>query len=159
MFCEGAMRRWHLLSRLQRPSVRRDSDRCFLVVEELEAREVLSPIILAPTFVPTLQTPEGVAYTFSGSSSFSVIDSPISASYQANLTATNGTITVTAIPTLTVTNNDTAAVTLVACSTRSTPSHPAYSSAHAVLQRRRGSGPDRDGSRQRRERNRHVDSR
>jgi hypothetical protein len=113
MFCEDAMRQWHLLSRLRSHATPPDPERCFLVVEQLEAREVLSPTVFAPNFGPEPQTPEGVAYTFSGSNSFLVSDSPASASYQADLTASNGTITVTPTAGVTVTNNGTATVTVI----------------------------------------------
>lgn len=107
------MRRWHLQSRLRREPGRHDSDRCVLVVEQLEAREVLSPVVIAPTFL-TPQPPENVSYTFSGSSAFLASDTADSGqSYEADLTAANGTISVTPITGLTVTNNGTGAVTVV----------------------------------------------
>lgn len=107
------MRRWHLQSRLRREPGRHDSDRCVLVVEQLEAREVLSPVVIAPTFL-TPQPPENVSYTFSGSSAFLASDTADSGqNYEADLTAANGTISVTPITGLTVTNNGTGAVTVV----------------------------------------------
>ncbi len=107
------MRRWHLQSRLRREPGRHDSDRCVLVVEQLEAREVLSPVVIAPTFL-TPQPPENVSYTFSGSSAFLASDTADSGqNYEADLTAANGTISVTPITGLTVTNNGTVAVTVV----------------------------------------------
>lgn len=107
------MRRWHLLSRFRRNSNQRHWDRCVLLVEQLEAREVLSPVVVAPNFGSPLPTPEGAAFTFSGSQSFFAFDAADGGqTYEADLTATNGTISVTPQPGLTVTSNDTAAVTI-----------------------------------------------
>lgn len=107
------MRRWHLLNRLRHEPARRGAERCVLVVEQLEAREVLSPVVIAPTFLNP-QPPENTSYTFGGSSAFLASDTADSGqSYEADLTAANGTISVTPITGLTVTNNGTGAVTVV----------------------------------------------
>jgi hypothetical protein len=105
------MRRWHLLNRLRRGTGRPDPERCFLMVEELEAREVLSPVIFVPTIDPVNPPTEGFAYTFSSGFAFSVSEnSEGGPDYQADITATNGTISVAASPD--VTNNDSSDVTI-----------------------------------------------
>ena len=107
------MRRWHPLSRLRRKPARHDSERCILVVEELEAREVLSPVVFAPTFI-TPQVPEGGSFTYSGSSSFFVSDIADSGqNYRADLIAANGTITVMPQGGLSVSNGGTGPVVTV----------------------------------------------
>jgi len=107
------MRRWHLLNRLLRQPDRHDSDRCFLVVEELEAREVLSPVVFAPSG-PAPKFPENTAFTFSGSSAFFASDVNNSGQlYQADLTAAHGIITVTPMAGVSITNNGSADVILV----------------------------------------------
>lgn len=110
------MRRWQLLSRLWRDRRPYDRDRCILVVEQLEAREVLSPMVVAPFPV---QTPEDVGYTFSVSGAFFVSENGsgnVGQNYIATLTASNGVLSVdgSAASSLNVSvaNNGTAAVTL-----------------------------------------------
>ncbi len=112
------MRRWHLLNRLLRAPAPRAGDRCVLVVEELEAREVLTPVVFAPTFfVP--RTFENGAFTFTSSTSSAFFASDVDNTgqpYTAALTATNGTISLDESLAssfgLTVANNGTATVTL-----------------------------------------------
>jgi hypothetical protein len=112
--------RWRLLERLLSDLDPRDRGRCVLVVEELEQREVLSPVVFAPTFSP--RTPEGVTIAFTGhpaegGSSFSVSD-PFNDGqpYAADIAATSGVILVDEAAAtsfnLAVVNNNTALVTL-----------------------------------------------
>ncbi len=110
------MRRWQLLTRFWRDPRPRDRDRCILVVEQLEGREVLSPMVVAPFPVQTI---EDVGYTFSASASFFVSENGqgnIGQNYIATLTASNGVLSVDANTAsslnVTVANNGTAAVTL-----------------------------------------------
>jgi hypothetical protein len=120
MFCEGAMRRWPPLNRSRREAHKRAWDRCVLFVEELEAREVpaLPITVSAPSSSPPPVTPENVAYTFTSPGVFSVSDPANNGqTYQAELTATHGTITIDPNQAsslgLTVTNNGTADVSVV----------------------------------------------
>ncbi|MBM3982988.1 MAG: hypothetical protein FJ304_22490, partial [Planctomycetes bacterium] len=110
------MRRWRLLNRLLRAPRPRDRDRCILVVEQLEAREVLSPVVVAPSSIQTL---EDVSAAFSASAAFFVFEDSegnFGQNYVATLAATNGVLSVdesTAISlNVSVANNGTAAVTL-----------------------------------------------
>lgn len=115
------MRRWPLLERLLREDDPQDRGRCILVVEELEAREVLSPVVTSPFFMPPLRSPEGATVVFSGSpstggTSFSVSDTDNTGqSYGAVLSSPNGTILIDEEIALdlglTLTNNGTSAVT------------------------------------------------
>ncbi|WP_171473167.1 hypothetical protein [Frigoriglobus tundricola] len=94
------------------------SVRCVLVVEQLETREVLTPVITPPNSGATVQTNEGTPYTFSGSAAFIASDTADTGqNYQADLTATNGVISVDATAAaglgLTVTNDGTTDVTIV----------------------------------------------
>jgi hypothetical protein len=116
---EGAMRRWHFLNWLLRETQPRDWDRCILVVEQLETREVLSPVVFFnPAPPPAPQTNANVAYTFnSDTGAFFVSDfGNFGQTYQAVLTATHGTISVDAAFAIqsgvTVSNNGTSSVTL-----------------------------------------------
>jgi hypothetical protein len=71
-----------------------------LALEELERREVLSPVVYTPSFGEgsgPLQTTANVAFMFNSDVSFFATDSNnYGQTYQADLTATNGTITVDA---------------------------------------------------------------
>ncbi|MBN9524181.1 hypothetical protein J0H58_37670, partial [bacterium] len=97
--------------------------RVTLALEELEAREVLSPVVTTPVFFPTPpQTPEGAVIAlaggpFSGGSSFAVFDvADVGQTYTADLIATRGTLGVDAGAAVefgvAVANNDTTRVTL-----------------------------------------------
>ncbi len=111
------MRRLPLIERLLRVRGSRGWIRCVLVMEELEGREVLSPIV-SPGFV-FHDTSENVPYTFStpNESAFQASDSADAGqTYTALLTATNGTLSVdTGVATsngLSVSGNGTASVRL-----------------------------------------------
>src|SRR5262245_21601840 len=112
---EDAMRRWRRLSRLFTPYVPRNWGRCILVVEQLEAREVLSPVVTVPGF---LQTPEGTSLlTDQSNPLFGVIDfSDFGQRYTAVLSTSRGTLTVnlTTPPDFgfSIANNNTSSVTI-----------------------------------------------
>jgi hypothetical protein len=98
------------------PTPPRDWNRCVLLVEQLEAREVLSPVVVAPGPVQTL---EDVSASFSASAAFFVFEDSqgnFGQSYVATLAATNGVLSVDESTAsglnVTVANNGTAAVTL-----------------------------------------------
>jgi hypothetical protein len=111
------MRLWIRPNRLSRGADRSVWRRCILVLEPLEVRDVLSPIVWAPEYDTPPQTPEGISYQFGEDNIFYAYDSANQGqTYQANLTATNGTITVdpttAADVNVTVQNNGTANVIL-----------------------------------------------
>lgn len=90
------MRRWRLLNRFWHGRALRGRGRVLLVLEELEGREVLAPLVLAPVFQMPPQTLEGQARTFSDftADSFSVTDSgtpPATYPVVATLRSTSGT--------------------------------------------------------------------
>lgn len=97
--------------------------RVTLALEELERREVLSPVVIAPAFFPgPPQTPEGASIAFaggrfSGGSTFATFDlADTEGTYTADLIATRGTVSLDAGLAgefgVGVANNDTARVTL-----------------------------------------------
>ncbi len=96
--------------------------RVVLVLEELEGREVLSPVVTAPFFPAPPMTPEGVSIAFaggtmSGGSSFAAFDvADVGQPYTADLVVTRGTVSVDAAAAggvgLGVANNGTARLTL-----------------------------------------------
>lgn len=97
--------------------------RVTLALEELERREVLSPVVTAPVFFPTPpQTPEGVSIAFAGGpvnggSSFAAFDlADTEGVYTADLIVTHGTLALdtglAAEHGVGVTNNGTSRVTL-----------------------------------------------
>ncbi|HEX4612799.1 MAG TPA: hypothetical protein VH092_31680, partial [Urbifossiella sp.] len=74
--------------------------RVLLALEELEGREVLSPVVSTPFYPTPPQTPEGTSIAFSGGpssggGSFAAFDlADIGQTYTADLIATHGTISV-----------------------------------------------------------------
>ena len=106
------MRRWRLINRS-----RRARGRARLDLEELEGREVLAPFVMAPLFVVPPDALEGVArpVPLSGESSFSVFETdPEAPLYNivATLSGTHGTLSVGTVAGVTVTGNESGAVTL-----------------------------------------------
>jgi hypothetical protein len=112
------MRRWRPLSRFFHARGPRDwdRDRCILVVEQLESREVLSPVVISPSYEGGLpQVDEGGTYTYSYYEAFYVYENSEEFSghtFRATLTGVNGTVTVNPASGVTVTGNGTGSVVL-----------------------------------------------